>query len=231
MNKKMKHASKKNNIDQPVSEAATLPLTPGSEQMKRKKRIYVDMDDVISRTTDTYAEIVGREFGKKVRFEDLVSFDLKKSFGLTEREFSCFFELVHQPEVLLSYEPVEGSVSVMSMWGRQGYDIDIVTGRPPSAREASLAWLDRYQIPYAAFTMVDKYNRTARDSSAVISKDQLMQRQYDMAVEDSREMAIFLAHTMKVPVFLYDRPWNIQPVNHKKVMRVCSWQEINGCLP
>jgi len=62
MNKKMKHASKKNNINQPVSEAATLPLPPGSEQKKSGKRIYVDMDDVISRTTDTYAEIVGRAF-------------------------------------------------------------------------------------------------------------------------------------------------------------------------
>ncbi|MFO7750111.1 MAG: bifunctional metallophosphatase/5'-nucleotidase [Desulfobacteraceae bacterium] len=195
------------------------------------KRIYVDMDDVISRTTDTYAEIVHREFGKKVRFEEMVSFDLKKSFGLTEREFCSFFDLVHQPEVLLSYEPVEGCMSVLSMWARKGYVIDVVTGRPPYARDASLAWLNRYRIPYGEFTMVDKYNRTANDPSGVITKDQLMQRQYDMAVEDSREMAIFLAHTMNVPAILYDRPWNGEPVNHKNVMRVSSWQEISGSSP
>lgn len=201
--------------------------------MKRSggKRIYVDMDDVISKTTNTYAAIVAREFGKQARFEDLVSFDLKKSFGLTDTEFCCFFDLVHQPEVLLAYKPVEGAVSVLSRWARQGHHIDIVTGRPPSARDASLAWLDRCQIPYAAFTMVDKYNRTAGDPAAVITKDQLMQRQYDMAVEDSREMAIFLAHSMTVPVMLYDRPWNAQPVGHKNVKRVCSWREIDGCSP
>ena len=195
------------------------------------KRIYVDMDDVISKTTDTYADIVAREFGKQSRFADLVSFDLKKSFGLTDKEFCCFFDLVHQPEVLLAYEPVEGAVSVLSRWARQGHHIDIVTGRPPSAREASLAWLERYQIPYAAFTMVDKYNRTAKGLSTIISKDQLMHRPYDMAVEDNREMAIFLAHSMSVPVMLYDRPWNAQPVDHKNVRRVCSWREIQGCSP
>ncbi len=201
--------------------------------MKRSggKRIYVDMDDVISKTTDTYAAIVAREFGKQARFEDLSSFDLKKSFGLTDKEFCFFFDLVHQPEVLLAYEPVEGCVSVLSRWARQGCHIDIVTGRPPSARDASLAWLDRYQIPYAAFIMVDKYNRTAKDLSTIITKDQLMQRQYDMAVEDSREMAFFLANSMTVPVMLYDRPWNVQPVEHQNIRRVCSWQEIDGCSP
>ncbi len=188
------------------------------------------MDDVLSRTTDTYAQIVAQEFGKQALFEDLVSFDLKKSFGLTDKEFHHFFDLVHQPEVLLSYEPVEGSLSVLSRWARQGHHIDIVTGRPFSAKEASLAWLDAYKVPYTAFTMVDKYNRTANVPSTVITKDQLMHRRYDMAVEDSREMAIFLADRLPVPVILYDRPWNAQFLDHKNIRRVCSWQEITLSL-
>jgi uncharacterized HAD superfamily protein len=190
------------------------------------KRIYVDMDDVLSMTTDTYAQIVAQEFGKQARFEDLVSFDLKKSFGLTDKEFHHFFDLVHQPEMLLSYEPVAGALSVLSRWAEQGHHIDIVTGRPFSAREASLAWLDAYRVPYTAFTMVDKYNRTANVRSSVITKDQLMHRRYDLAVEDSREMAIFLADRLAVPVVLYDRPWNTQFLDHKRIRRACSWQEI-----
>ncbi|MFO7913186.1 MAG: bifunctional metallophosphatase/5'-nucleotidase [Desulfotignum sp.] len=190
------------------------------------KRIYVDMDDVLSRTTDTYAQIIAQEFGKQARFEDLVSFDLKKSFGLTETEFHHFFDLVHQPEVLLSYEPVAGALSVLSRWAEQGHHIDIVTGRPFSAKEASLAWLDAHRVRYAAFTMVDKYNRTANVRSTVITKDQLMHRRYGLAVEDSREMAIFLADRLAVPVILYDRPWNAQFLDHKRIRRACSWQEI-----
>jgi len=191
-----------------------------------KKRIYVDMDDVLSRTTDTYAQIIAREFGRQARFEDLVSFDLKESFGLTDTEFHHFFALVHEPEVLLSYEPVAGALSVLSSWAQQGHHIDIVTGRPFSAKEASLAWLDAHRVPYAAFTMVDKYNRTANTTSTVITKDQLIHRRYDLAVEDSREMAIFLADRLTVPVILYDRPWNAQFLEHKNIRRVCSWQEI-----
>ena len=58
------------------------------EQLKTGRRIYVDVDDVISKTTDTYAGIIAREFGKHVRFEDVVTFDLKESFGLTDNS-SC----------------------------------------------------------------------------------------------------------------------------------------------
>ena len=51
-----------------------------------KKQIYIDMDDVISKTTDTYAGIVAREFGKQVRFDQIVTFDLRASFGLSRSE-------------------------------------------------------------------------------------------------------------------------------------------------
>lgn len=190
------------------------------------KRIYVDVDDVISRTTDTYAGIIEREFGKKVRFEDLVSFDLKASFGLTDNEFHYFFDLVHQPDILLAYEPVDGAVSMLSKWAEQGHCIDIVTGRPSSAREPSLAWLEKQGVPYHSFTMVDKYNRIANDPAKVIPKEALRQRAYDLAVEDSRDMAIFLAREMDVPVRLLDRPWNAEPVGHDNIIRVRSWEDI-----
>ncbi len=55
------------------------------------KRIYVDLDDVISRTTDTYSAVIEQEFGRQVRFEDLTCFDLKVSFQLTDREYRHFF--------------------------------------------------------------------------------------------------------------------------------------------
>lgn len=192
------------------------------------ERMYVDLDDVISRTTDTYGAVIEREFGRQVRFEDLVSFDLKISFGLTDKEFHYFFDLVHQPDVLMGYEPVPGAVAMLDGWADAGHEIDIVTGRPYFAREASLAWLERHRVPFTDFTMVDKYNRAGNNSSSVITKEQLGQRHYDLAVEDSRETAMFLADTMGVFVMLYDRPWNRHPVNHRNIQRIYSWQEISA---
>lgn len=188
------------------------------------QKIYVDMDDVVSRTTEVYAGIVEREFGKQVGFEQILSFDLKISFGLTDKEFHYFFDLIHQPDFLLGFEPVEGSVETLVSWADEGHCIDIVTGRPTSSRAASLEWLAKHQVPFDSFTLVDKYNRAG--NGPAISKQELSQRTYDLAVEDSRDMALFLAQTMGVPVVLYDRPWNALPVDHDKIVRCFSWQEI-----
>lgn len=188
------------------------------------QKIYVDLDDVVSRTTEVYAGIVQREFGKQVEFEQILSFDLKISFGLTDTEFQYFFDLIHQPDFLLGFEPVEGALETLVSWAGAGHCIDIVTGRPAASRGASLEWLTKCQVPFDSFTLVDKYNR--QSNGPAISKQELSQRTYDLAVEDSRDMALFLAHTMGIPVALYDRPWNALAVNHDKIVRCFSWQEI-----
>ena len=107
------------------------------------KTIYVDVDDVVSRTTETYPDVVAQEFGKTVSFDDLTGFDLKRCFQLTENEFQYFFNLVHQSDFLLGFQPVEGAVETLKDWADMGHTIDIVTGRPTSAQDATLAWLEK----------------------------------------------------------------------------------------
>lgn len=194
------------------------------------KRIYVDLDDVISRTTDTYSAIVEQEFGRQVRFEDLTCFDLKVSFNLTDREYRCFFDRIHQPDLLMNFEPVPGAKELMACWIDAGHRVDIVTGRPPSARDASQAWLDRQKIAYTEFIMVDKYNRTHGDHPGVISKAQLATCHYDLAVEDSLQTALFLADRMGVQVLLFNRPWNAGSALHPNIIRVDSWRQIAASL-
>jgi uncharacterized HAD superfamily protein len=190
------------------------------------KRIYVDLDDVISRTTDTYSAVVEQEFGRQVRFEELTCFDLKVSFKLTDREYRQFFERIHQPDMLMTFDPVPGAKEMLARWIDDGHRVDIVTGRPPSARDASLAWLDRQKIAFTEFIMVDKYNRSGEDHPGLISRTQLTACRYDLAVEDSLDTALFLAEQMGAPVLLYDRPWNVRPAVHSNIIRVGSWQQI-----
>ena len=190
------------------------------------KKIYVDVDDVVSKTTETYTRIVEREFGRSVSFDRLTSFDLRKSFRLTDNEFHYFFDLVHQEELLIGFEPVEGAVDSLRAWAGQGHTIDIVTGRPTSAREVTLEWLSNHGVPYERFIMVDKYNRPGNDMSVAVSKAQLARMSYDLAVEDSGEMALFLSEQMGVTTALIDRPWNRACRDNGRVVRCRSWQEI-----
>lgn len=194
------------------------------------KTIYVDVDDVVSRTTETYPDVVAQEFGKTVTFEDLTGFDLKRCFQLTDNEFQYFFDLVHQSDFLMGFKPVEGAVQALKAWADMGHIIDIVTGRPTSAQEATLAWLERYDVPFRGFIMVDKYNRPGNDMSLAISKEELSMMDYDLAVEDSPDMAMFLARDMGVHTALIHKPWNRTCTIHDNLVRCMSWNEIHPMI-
>lgn len=89
----------------------------------------------------------------------------------------------------------------------------------------TLEWLKKQEIPYDEFIMVDKYNR-GNDPSIAISKAELAQRSYDLAVEDSGDMALFLAGQMGVGVALVDQPWNRNCPGHENMVRCMDWQQI-----
>jgi uncharacterized HAD superfamily protein len=188
--------------------------------------IYVDLDDVLCQAARHFLVIVEREFGKKIRYEQLTNFDVGHACGLSSAERDELYRIVHQPDELLKMTPIEGALSVLKRWQEEGFEIAIVTGRPPESYEPSLEWLARHEVPCSSFTVVDKYSRFATDSTTAISLNELAARRFCWAVEDSLPMAEYLAGQMKVPVALIDCPWNRTEAAHAEVSRYPDWSAI-----
>ena len=188
--------------------------------------IFVDMDDVISETTRSYPALVEREFGIHTSYEEITSFDLSTSFGLSQAQLTHLFKVVHSEAVLMQLMPVPGVREVLTEWHDRGYPIAVVTGRPPETRDLSLAWLEEKKIPFNHFDICDKYGRHHNSPDSFISLKELQHRPYTLAVEDSLSMGTFLSGTMKVPTFLYNRPWNQNGMRDPFYTRCASWQEI-----
>jgi len=190
------------------------------------KTIYVDMDDVICETARHCIHLVEREFGKRVGFEELTHFDLGASCRLEPDEREHLYRVIHEPEELLSLTPIPDAVATLSQWVELGYEIAIVTGRPPSTIEASQSWLERYEVPHVSLTMVDKYGRFETFGTSAIALQELAARSYAFAVEDSLPVAHFLAAEMDLRVLLIDRPWNRSDTTHTNVTRHHTWRGI-----
>ena len=188
--------------------------------------IYVDFDDVLSDTTSAFLNILKLEFGKTVNFEDIISFDLKVSFHLTDSEYEHFFQRVHQADVITAFSPMEGAIGAVQDWAGRGYQVAIITGRLTSAYEASLDWLAKHKVPYDSFTMVDKYSRGNSDSKIAISMQELSEMRFCLAIEDSAAMAQHLSQKMNIPVALIDRPWNRRIHMNHNIKRYTSWFDI-----
>ena len=192
--------------------------------------IYVDMDDVLCQTARHFLVIVEREFGKKIDYEQLTNFDIGHSCGLRPKERHELYRIVHQPGELLQMAPIEAALPVLNSWQVEGFEIAIVTGRPPESYEPSIEWLARHEVSYSSFTMVDKYSRFTTDSTTAVSLEELAARRYCWAVEDSLPMAEFLAARMKVPVALIECPWNRTDGAHAEVTRYPDWSAIAAAV-
>ncbi|HEY7319135.1 MAG TPA: bifunctional metallophosphatase/5'-nucleotidase [Candidatus Binatia bacterium] len=192
--------------------------------MGTAQTIYVDMDDVLCETARGCLDVIERLFGKRVAYEQLTDFDLGNSCELSVEETAVLYHIVHHPEELLRLKPVNGAIAVLNRWIAAGFEIAIVTGRPPATYEVSLDWLAREGMPYHSFTVVDKYRRFPTETA--LSLSELAARKFVFAVEDSATMARYLAEQMQVPVRLFDRPWNRAAAKHPRITRHNHWFEI-----
>ncbi len=188
--------------------------------------IYVDLDDVLCQAARHFLVIIEREFGKQIAYQQLTNFDVGHSCGLTLRERDELYRIVHRPDELLRMVPIAEAIEVLKRWRLEGFDVAIVTGRPPESYEVSLTWLAQHEIPHSSFTVVDKYSRFATENTNAITLAELAKRQFCWAVEDSLPMAQFLAGEMKLPVALIDCPWNQSDVQHERVNRYHDWRTV-----
>jgi uncharacterized HAD superfamily protein len=198
--------------------------------MATAKTIYVDMDDVLCETARGCLAIVEREFGKKVGYEQVFTFDLGRACELSAEETTKLYDIVHHPDELLKLEPIDGAIPVLKRWIESGYELAIVTGRPPETYEPSIEWLARHRVPYDSFVMVDKYGRFETANTIAVTLSELANHEFCFAVEDSVPMAKYLAEEMSVPVKLFDRPWNRITSEHPKITRYNHWHEITQSI-
>ena len=200
-------------------------------QNELSRIVYVDLDDVLCEAARHFLLVVEREFGKCIEYEQLTTFDVGHACQLSPEERQELYRIVHRPEELLQMAPIPEAVEVLRRWEKAGFEIGIVTGRPPESYDASLEWLSKQKISYRSFMMVDKYSRFATENTIAISLAELAAQHFCWAVEDSLPMAQYLATAMEVPVALLDAPWNRTESQQPGVNRYHDWRAIADAAP
>lgn len=207
--------------------------------MPSSRRIFVDVDDVLAQTGRMFLGVLAERFGRSVPFEEIRSYHLGDSFSLAPDELDEFMRLAHEPAALASIEPMPGAAAALADWQQHGYEVFVVTGRPPSTRRDTLAWLERHGMAHAEFHFLDKYSeyydsRPETPEETLFLAD-LPGLDFCLAVEDFPGTAEHLARTVGVPVALFDRPWNrsVEEADGETatLARCRGWSEIRRRFP
>ena len=201
-------------------------------------RLYVDLDDVIGETAQRLLVMAEQEYGLRVPFEEVTSFDLDAVFGMDAEETADFYRRSNEADVLSGVALREGAVESLAACRASGIEVWVVTGRPAASRELTRAWLADRGVPHDELLFVDKYGKMQQeeafpvDPAGLLSLEELADLEFGAAVEDHLGMARILAGSMLTPVLLMDRPWNRDPEAdaHPLITRCRDWQAVMAAL-
>ena len=137
------------------------------------------------------------------------------------------FTVLDRPELATQY------CVLVADWLDRGYQVLIVTGRPPETREVTLEWLRRRAVPYSRFHFLDKYSDYYQGahgtSEGALGLADLGALDLCFAVEDFPGTTEYLARSLVVPVALFDRPWNgALEIDGQPIFRCRDWREIRA---
>ena len=196
-------------------------------------KIYVDFDDCLCETARYFSDLVNELFGKKVPYENMMYFDLRRSFSLTEEQYEEMMIKGHRPEVLLSFDETPGASMTVNRWIDSGHDVSIITGRPYSAYEASRTWLDLHGLERVRLYCLNKYGRDSfiKNSDFSLEIEDYKKMHFDYAVEDSPSAFRFFEHLPELKVMVFDRPWNQQcTFPNERYLRCFDWETIRNAV-
>lgn len=204
--------------------------------LSMRLRIYVDFDDVICETARPLCGLLQELYGKHVPYDEVAVFDLEEAFGLAREQYEQLMARAHEVAFLDALLPTPGAVEVLQGWLREGFEPEIVTGRPADTGEISRRWLARWGLDALPIAHVDKYGRH-RDVACpagerLWSLETLKAQPFVLAIDDSPIALELLGECNAYPILIFERPWNATYVpstsNGTRCRRCRDWPTLDA---
>ncbi len=178
-------------------------------------KIAVDLDGVLAEPMLVWCDRANKEFGKRLKLEDLDSWASWKKFSISKDDFYRILDQSWEDwEQVPPTEPrIAAKVARIEKFG----DVDVVTGRSKTTEQAAKNWVEHQKIRYRHFVRVGGW----RDKLAL---------DYDVYVDDAPDLMPLISQSPLARAILYERPWNRNVPDMPKVLRAESWKNIPGLL-
>lgn len=181
-------------------------------------RLCIDIDNVIAQTDAVMRRVIRQYSTKQVdlEYKDVVNFDYwacsdRRGQCISREEWSEIHKAFSQPETILSIPPYPGVQDALRQIAER-YQLLLATSRLPSARRATVEWLEQHDFPAHSLCFVNH-----REKHVVLGR-------FDVAIEDDREQAYaFARHRTKAVLLAH--PWNEVP-RRSRIKRLPDWPSL-----
>lgn len=188
--------------------------------MNEKLKIGIDLDDVVFEFINFSLKEYEKEFGKKILFEDLFSYNFTHVSHLDEKGMNDFFEKIINKKSTENLSLCIGAKEFILGLAKE-HKIYFITSRV--FPEGTLESLNKH-FPNIDFELIfssNPYAKTRGKTKGEICNELGI----DFMIEDSKEHSEICAKD-GIKTFLLNKPWNQNVGEHENIIRVKDWKEI-----
>jgi 5'(3')-deoxyribonucleotidase len=180
-----------------------------------KLKIAVDLDGVLAESMFVWCELANKEFGTRLRLEDLDSWSSWKKFAISKDDFYRILD--ESWDEWQKIPPTEPELSEKVARIEKFGELDIVTGRSKRTVDAARSWVDDQKVRYRRFVRVLGW------------RDKIL-LDYDVYIDDAPDLMPLISRSPTSWGVLYERPWNKNVGDMPKVLKAKSWRQIPELL-
>lgn len=174
--------------------------------------IGIDIDGTVT-SPSCIVPLMNESFGRNLRYEDCYEYNLANVYNISDEEFDKWLD--QNGERLYDEAPVHGNADhILRAWHPK-FKLVYISAREARHRDVTINWFSRYNIPFHEVDLVGSHDKLSAAKKWGV----------DLFLEDRKENALQLSEALKIPVFLFDTPYN-QGELPSLVHRVTSWDEV-----
>lgn len=186
--------------------------------MKFKPRLGIDIDGTVT-TADTLIPHINKKYNTNIVLDDVIEYDFLSAFTepIDRDEFARWFK-ENEAFMYSVSEIAKNAQSILNEW-HSIYELYYISARNQDVLPITYKWFEENKVPYHHIELIGSH-----DKIEIAKKHGV-----HVFFEDKHDNAVSIAEELKIPVILFDTPYNRKAVP-KNVIRVHDWQEANDWI-
>lgn len=183
--------------------------------MQMKPRFGIDIDGTVT-CPSTLIPHINKQYNLSITLDDITEYDFLSAFPypVNRNEFQAWFKQ-NEPEMYKVSELAKDAKRILQNW-KAKYELFYISARGEEVKDVTKDWFIQNDIPFDHIELIGSHNKLE------IAKHYSV----DAFFEDKHDNAVMLAEELKIPVILFDTPYNRFAIP-QNVIRVSNWVEAN----
>ncbi|MDE5413932.1 hypothetical protein [Alkalihalobacterium chitinilyticum] len=179
--------------------------------MKKSRVFGFDIDGTVTDPA-TFVPYLNKHFNKNITLDDITEYDLTQVLGVTSDQFWQWLK-EHEGHIYSKADLALYAKNALHNW-KENHKMVYISARGDHLYDVTEQWFQAKKLPY------DKINLIGSHDKINAVKDHML----DIFFEDKHDNACDIAEECKIPVVLFDTPYNRLSAP-KNVIRVENWNE------